>query len=74
MNIIPLSEAAKHKVDLAAIPSALSMPFFTGIPWAEIASFLAAVYAFLRLVEWVTSRAVRLWEWVKNRRSGGHPS
>ena len=74
MQLIPLSEAAKHRVDFAAVPTALSMPFFTGIPWAEIASFLAAVYAALRLLEWGLSRGIRLREWWKARRSSAGTS
>lgn len=74
MQLIPLSDTVKHRVDFAAVPTALSMPFFTGVPWAEIAAFLAALYGALRLIEWGVSRGIRFREWLKRDRSPPAPS
>jgi hypothetical protein len=49
--MIPISDAAKAKGDVAAVSSAVAA-FFKLIPWPEIAAFLACVYTALRIVEW----------------------
>ena len=51
-HLIPLSDAAKTKFDVAAVGGAAAS-FFKLIPWPEIAAFLAAVYTGLRIIEWV---------------------
>lgn len=66
MQLIPLSEVAKTRADIVAVPGAISLPFFSGIPWVEIAAFLAAVYSVLRILEWAIGRVIRLVRWWKN--------
>lgn len=53
--LIPLSDAAKAKGDVAAIGGAAAA-FFNVIPWPGIAAFLACVYTALRIVEWCWDR------------------
>ncbi len=68
MHLIPLPETFKTKLDLAAVPGAISLPFLTGFPWAEFAAMLASVYGILRLLEWLTTRAARLVSWLRARK------
>lgn len=69
MQLIPLPEAVKHKVDIAAVPGMLSFPFLQSFDWAQAAAFVATVYGVLRLLEWGVSRGLRLLEWWKARKS-----
>lgn len=55
MSLIPISDAAKVKADVAAVGGAAAS-FFKLIPWPEIAAFLACVYTALRIVEWAWDR------------------
>jgi hypothetical protein len=50
--MIPLSEGAKAKVDVVAMPSAM-LGYFQMIPWAELAAALACLYTALRVIEMV---------------------
>jgi hypothetical protein len=59
-HLIPLSDAAKEKGDVAAIATAF-FAFFKVIPWPEIAAFAACVYTLLRIGELV-------WSWVRKKR------
>lgn len=60
-RLIPLSDTAKAKADVVAIPSVF-LGYFKAIPWPEIAAFLACIWTALRIAEMV-------WGWLnKNRR------
>lgn len=53
--LIPLSDAAKAKGDVAAIGGAAAA-FFSVIPWPGVAAFLSCVYLGLRIFGWVWDR------------------
>lgn len=71
MDLIPLSGAVKQKLDLAAVPGALSTPFLSSWTWAELAACLAAIYTVLRIIEWGVAQAIRLRQWARDRKSAG---
>jgi hypothetical protein len=55
-----IPEQHLNKADGAAVGTAV-LAFFKVIPWPEIAAFLAAVYTFLRLVDYAVSRVMKWW-------------
>lgn len=57
--LIPLSDAAKTKVDVVTASGSL-LGVFKVIPWPELAAFLACVYTALRICELVA-------DWWKKR-------
>lgn len=59
VHLIPLSDTAKTKVDVATVVGTV-LGFFKAIPWPEIAAFAAFIYTVLRIIELV-------WSWVKKK-------
>lgn len=57
--LIPLSDTAKTKVDVATI-TGVGLGYFNTIPWSSIAACAAFVYTALRIAE-------LLYGWFKNR-------
>jgi hypothetical protein len=60
-RLIPLSDAAKTKVDVAAIGTAMAS-FFKAIPWPELAACAAFIYTALRILEMVWG-----WNWKRKK-------
>lgn len=56
--LIPLSDMAKGRCDVAAVSTA-ALAFFKAVPWPEIAAFLASLYTALRIIEFVVGRFKR---------------
>lgn len=59
-RLIPLSDAAKTRVDVVAVPSTL-LGWFQAIPWTEFAAAAACLYTLLRIIE-------VLWGWARQWR------
>lgn len=58
-HLIPISDAAKAKGDVAAVGGA-ALAFFKLIPWPELAACAAFIYTALRIAEVV-------WNWFKKK-------
>jgi hypothetical protein len=58
-QLIPISDAAKTKGDVAAIGGAAAA-FFKLIPWPELAACAAFIYTVLRIAEAV-------WSWFRKK-------
>lgn len=60
-RLIPLSDAAKVKFDVAAVGTTAAA-FFKAIPWPELAACASFIYMVLRILEFV-------WAWANDRKA-----
>jgi hypothetical protein len=54
-RLMPLSDAVKGKLDIAAYGGS-GVAIFTSIPWASIAGFLSCLWLLIRIGEWAWSK------------------
>jgi hypothetical protein len=53
--LIPVSDAAKNKLDALAVGTG-AVAYFKAIPWPEIAGALSCLYLTLRIIGWLWDR------------------